>query len=153
MARRFSAETVGKKLTPKPAPTAGQFQPGHEKKGGRKPGAKNKMQTVEIPVPKGSVTETLAKYKVNPVNEILGILGHIPGKKSFAWKLEPHQKLSVYLQLEAMQKRESGGKPDPETPDGSTGKPAKAMGTDELLNRVLRGTLEDQKLRRKTVTG
>ncbi|MDD1677887.1 MAG: hypothetical protein LUO93_01720 [Methanomicrobiales archaeon] len=141
-----------KKLAPKQLPNAGSFKPGHAKKGGRTKGTRDKIQIVEIPVPLerlSTVTETLKKYGVDPALEILKLLGMVPGVPE-GWPLMKHQKAALLVQLMAMQKREPGGEPDPQTPDGSTGKKdIKAMSTDELLKRVLRAT-HDEQLQRTT---
>lgn len=105
------------------------------------------MQIIEVPVPLekiSTVTDTLKKYGVDPVVEILKLCGMIPTEK-YQWPLLAHQKASVLLQLAAMQKRETGGQPDPQTPDVPSGqKDPKSMSTDELLKRVLRATHDEQ---------
>lgn len=130
-----------------------RFKPGHAKVGGRKVGSPNKRQVIEVPVPLEkipSITETLLKYKVDPALEILKLCGIVPNKDGKTkCELLPHQVASVMLQLEGLKKREAGPAPEPQTPESSTG--AKTT-TDELLNRVLKATHEDQ-IRRQTVTG
>ena len=106
------------------------------------------MQILEVPVPLdklSSVTEALKKYGIDPVIEILKLLGMVPGVPE-GWPLMKHQKASILLQLEAMQKRETGGNPsDPQTPEVPPGaKDPKSMSTDELLKRVLRATHDEQ---------
>lgn len=104
------------------------------------------MQILEVPVPLekiSSVTEALKKYGVDPVIEILKLCGMIDDGKA-RWPLMAHQKASILLQLAAMQKREPGGQPDPQTPGVPPGKDSKSMSTDELLKRVLRATHDEQ---------
>lgn len=139
---------MASKIVKRKGHNAGTFKAGHAKRGGRKPGVVNKVQILEVPIPLdriSSVTETLQKYGVDPIKEILKLCGFIDDGVQ-RWPLMAHQKASLLVQLAAMQKRESGtGEPDPQTPDGSTGKKdIKAMSTDELLKRVLRATHDEQ---------
>lgn len=106
------------------------------------------MQIIEVPVPLdkiSSVTETLQKYGVDPIKEILKLCGMV-NDGQVRWPLMAHQKASILLQLAAMQKRETGGQPtDPQTPNVPPGaKDPKSMTTDELLKRVLRATHDEQ---------
>jgi len=113
------------------------------------------MQVLEVPVPLDripAVSETLKKYGIDPVFEVLKLLGMVPGVPE-GWPLMKHQKASILIQLEAMQRRETGpGGPDPQTPTGSIGEDKK-MSTDELLKRVLRATHEEQRQRESSSGG
>jgi hypothetical protein len=141
---------VASKLVKRIGPNAGTFKPGHEKKGGRAKNTPNKMQIVEVPVPLeklSSVTEALKRFGVDPAVEILKLCGLVPGVPE-GWPLMKHQKAALLVQLMAMQKRETGGAPDPLTPDVPPGgKDPRSMTTDELLKRVLRATHNEQQLR------
>lgn len=138
MAHKAKTLQKGVKKTP-------GFQKGHPKYGGRPKGRKNDIQVIAVPVPLdriSSVTETLLKYGVDPIKEILKLCGFIDDGV-VRWPLMAHQKAALLVQLAAMQKRETGGLPDPQTP-GVPSVDTKSMSTDELLKRVLRATHDEQ---------